>query len=121
MTAYLFTITSLETGRQLGAALIAPQARYASIAWRGASRLARPFVTPENWREIEREVTDTITAGPLPMTSPFVRALGLEHDQVLQYLTIEAIGMDGEFVHADELDRRLKQAAVVPTLELTHE
>ena len=123
MTAYVFTITSLETGRRLGAAVLCPQARYASIAWHGAPRPSRPFVLPMGWLAIERELGEQLPAGPLPTTSPIFQAFELFPDHVLQYVSVEPIGEasagwsvtgagEGQLVAAAALDARLRAAAI---------
>jgi len=111
MTAYVFTISSLETGRTLGAAVVAPQARYASIAWRGAARIERWFLPPASWLAVERAGAEQLEAGPLPHDSPFVQALRLPNDQVLQYLSVEPVGAAGGLIHVEVLDARLRAAA----------
>lgn len=58
MTAHHFVLTSLETGAMLGQALICPEARYASVRWKGADRLDRRFVPALSWKAIERELQD---------------------------------------------------------------
>ena len=118
MTAYVFTITSLETGRRLGAAVLCPRARYASVAWRGAPRLARPFVLPGGWLAIEREIGEALPPDPLPTTSPIFQAFELQSDHVLQYLSVEPIGEGDDLVAAGVLDARARSAAAVPRLEL---
>jgi hypothetical protein len=46
LSAITFAIRDLATSRRLALALICPEARYASIAWRGAERLDRRYGTP---------------------------------------------------------------------------
>jgi hypothetical protein len=131
MTAHVFLIRSLETGRTLGAAAICVHARYASIAACGSARLERRFVPPAGWRAIERELGDQLEPGPLPTTSAVVQALQLGCDQVVQYQSAEPIGnpeapaAGGGFsglVHPARvvlaLDERLRAAAAAPRLEL---
>jgi hypothetical protein len=87
VTAHAFVITDLQVGRVLGQAVLCAEARYVSIAWRGASRLDRRFVTPMAWRSVEREVRDLIPPGPLARQSAIVRLFGLTSGQVAQYLS----------------------------------
>lgn len=121
MTAFVLAISSLETGRRVGAALICPSARYASVAWHNATRLARPFVPPSGWLAIEREAAEQLPAGPLPTTSALVRALELESDVVVQYASIEPIGAAVDLITAAALDARLVVEVTTPKLLLTQE
>jgi len=43
MTAVIFTLTDLETGRWLGLAAVCSGARYASGLWQGAGELKQRF------------------------------------------------------------------------------
>jgi len=53
MTALTFTLADLATGRGLAHAIICFEARYASVAWLGETRLDRKFVERADWRMLE--------------------------------------------------------------------
>jgi hypothetical protein len=52
MTAVVFNLTSLESGRLLAFGLLAPEARYCTVRHVVANTLQRQFVQPRDWREI---------------------------------------------------------------------
>ena len=65
MTAVIFSITDLETGRWLGRAVICVKARYASIQWRGANRIERRFGSPKQWRSVDADLAPGFEVGLL--------------------------------------------------------
>ena len=68
-------LTSLLTGRFLGAAVLCPRASYATIHWAGSNRLDRIPIEPVLWIEIEREIASGLPATLLAASSPIMRAL----------------------------------------------
>lgn len=118
MTAYVLAISSLETGRRLGAALVCPEARYASIAWQGGTRIIRVFLPAPDWKVILSEIGEHLPPGPLPASSPLVRALQLDNDVVVQYASIEPIGAAVDLITAAALDTRLVAEVAAPKLVL---
>jgi hypothetical protein len=115
MNAITFVLSDLDTGRTLGRALVCVNARYASIAWRGAERLDRVFVRPHEWKGIEMAIAEKLPAGALPAASPIVVALLPEdrrHSIVIQYYTQQPIQADAFDVVAAQLDGLLARSAV---------
>jgi hypothetical protein len=74
MTAVSFLIRDLATGARIGAAIVAIDARYASVLHAGAERIARRFVSASDWPTIERELTN-VASGPIPARSTIARVL----------------------------------------------
>src|SRR5260221_11083467 len=70
-----FALSDLATGRGLGLALVCPEVRYASVAWRGADWLDRRHAPLTLWKEIEYEMQVGVPPGPLESTSAFVVVL----------------------------------------------
>jgi hypothetical protein len=56
VTAHHFVLTRLDTGALVGHALLCPEARYASVRWKGAERLDRRFASPPLWRSIDADL-----------------------------------------------------------------
>lgn len=52
MNASHFVLTSIETGRVVGHALLCPEARYCSVRWLNAARLERRFADAATWRAV---------------------------------------------------------------------
>lgn len=107
MRAMLFVLTSIETGKLVGRALVVPEARYASIAWAGAERLDRRYAMPTGWLAVEAELVDGVPPGPLARTTAIARLLGFESDTIAQYLSAEDLEVGQHGVSVQELDARL--------------
>jgi hypothetical protein len=75
VTAFVFTIRTLETGRLVGQAVICPAVRYASVQWRGALRPDRRLAPLEQWLAIDDQVADKFEGGPLTHASAIPRLL----------------------------------------------
>jgi hypothetical protein len=105
MKTIVLALTALENGRRLGHAVICAEVRYASVSWSGLQRLDRRFVSLQLWQDLDRVLTDTLEAGPVPADGPISAAL-LPPDRrrgiVVQYLYLQPIG-DGPDV-ASRLD-----------------
>jgi hypothetical protein len=86
VTAVLFAIMHLETGRQAGTALVCPDARYASVQWVGADRLDRRLASPALWQGVIVETMPGFDAGPLERGSAIARLLVDRSDLVVQYV-----------------------------------
>lgn len=100
----------------LGVALVCPDARYASVAWRGAERLDRRHATPVLWKQIDQEQELGLPPGPLKSTSTFA-VLFLEPDRrrsvIVQYVSampIEVSRPDATVTELDSLLRSLSPA-----------
>lgn len=108
MTAYTFGLTSLETGRLLGEAIVCPQARYVSVAWRGAGRLDRKFVHAASWTRIERELADGWPNGIVDTRSAVGETLIADRVAVVVQLVSKTIiaGLPADIVRI--LDARLQ-------------
>lgn len=93
MTAFTFTIRTLETGQLVAHGVICPQARYASVLWRGAARPDRRLAQLERWLAIDRQVADKLEAGPLAHASAIAQLLLGDRGPgyVVQYLVQEPL------------------------------
>jgi hypothetical protein len=111
LRAITFSITDLATGRRLALALICPEARYASIAWRGADRLDRRHVTPGQWKQIELDLQLGLPSGPLEVTSWMVDVLLDAHRRralMVQYVSVQPIEVERAETAATVLDALLR-------------
>jgi hypothetical protein len=106
LKVWTFAANRLETGAVAGLAAVCAEARYISVAIRGADRLQRRFAQPAEWIEIEHQLKMGISPGPLPRDSYLGR-------QLLGAFDV-AVGV--RYVHARELDARSPEL-VVPTLD----
>lgn len=50
-------VTRLDTGVLVGHALLCPDARYATVRWKGADRLDRRFGAPAAWRSVDADLS----------------------------------------------------------------
>jgi hypothetical protein len=73
--ASLFILRHAIARVWLGGAVICPDVRYASIAWRRAARLDRRFARPETWRDVIEQFRLGLPTTALPETSPIARLL----------------------------------------------
>jgi integrase len=87
MRAWTFGLSSLETGRLVGLALLCFEARYASVALAGAEQLERRHASPRAWKDIGQELAFGTPPGPLPRSSAICQlCTGGAASIVLQYL-----------------------------------
>jgi hypothetical protein len=116
MTATLFRLHRLDSGRHLGWALLCPEARYCSLAVAGVTELARRFGAGRVWPEIEHELSLGLNPGPLPAAGPIAQLLAGEaaRSVVVQYVTAQPIAVEGVGA-AVALDRLLRDQAAVTT------
>jgi hypothetical protein len=92
VTAWTFALSSLETGRLVGLAVLCFEARYASVALVGAEHLERRHASPRAWKDIGQELAFGIPPGPLPRSSAIGRLLtGGAASIVLQYLNTRPV------------------------------
>jgi len=107
MTAHAYALTALGTGRVLGMALLAPEARYAGVLAVGAPRVDRRFLKPTQWIATENELVIGHDKGPLPKDSAIAKALAGTAAIVVQF--IHATEIDpGERGAAEALDQHLR-------------
>jgi hypothetical protein len=111
----LFTFAPTDSATIIGAALVCPSARYASICWRGAERLDRCFATPADWQAIEREIT-SLPSGPLPRDWAIVRVLARDRGFEVRYLQIEDLEAPAPAELVRVLDNRLREQPLVSIL-----
>lgn len=110
MTAYTFTIRTLETGQLVGQAVLCAEARYCSVLWRGATRPDRRFAAIETWKAVLAQLADRLEPGPLPASSPIAQLLSGPQragGHVVQYLWAEPVDAAPADVPL-ELDQRLQ-------------
>lgn len=119
MTATAFLIVDLVTGRRLGGAVVAPEARYCSRLLAGAERLDRRFVPAPAWPKVERELAELHSGPPVDSDSAVsVAVLGdrRTHSQALQRLHATPVaGEPGEV--ASKLDQ-LVRSLLPPVLSM---
>ena len=72
MLVHVFALESPGTGRPVGAVMLAPDARYASLATGSHTAIVRRFATPSQWAEVLEE-TSRLVVGPLPRESAISR------------------------------------------------
>jgi hypothetical protein len=110
LSAITFAIRDLATSRRLALALICPEARYASIAWRGAERLDRRYGTPGQWKQIELDPQVGLPSVPLDANRR--RSLAVQYMNVLP---IEAARAESAATVLDALLRSQDPAAAAKT------
>jgi hypothetical protein len=111
LRAITFAITDLATGRHLALALICPEARYASVAWRGAERLDRRYGTPEQWKQIEMDLQVGLPSVPLESTSWMVDVLldpNRRRGLVVQHMSVLPIEVERVEMAVTKLDTLLR-------------
>jgi hypothetical protein len=112
LRALTFALSDLATGRPLGLALICPDARYTSIAWRGAERLDRKFVPTADWKLFEFAVREHLPPTPLEASHVVSRIL-VPHDRrrstVVQYLAQQQLDVTSPGDVAQQLDAELRR------------
>jgi hypothetical protein len=112
VTGVSFILRALDSGAVVGAAVLCTEARYCSVLLRGADRLDRRFLPPAAWQALERELRDTLEAGPLPAVSAIAEALvpGRTKDITVQYVAGIQIDAPPSAVR-EELDKQLQALA----------
>lgn len=114
MRATLFTLTSTETQRQLGAAVLAPEAQYASVAASGQPGFLRRQLTPDQWADVQRELSAGFNPWPLPHAGAIAQSLTADlhwGPLAVQYLWVAEREMEQEEQPLIWLDRILREAA----------
>src|SRR5260221_12325471 len=115
--AVTFAVSDLATGRGLGLALVCPEGRYASVAWRGADWLDRRHAPLTLWKEIELVIGVGVPPGPLESTSAFVVVLldpGRRRSVMVQYVNaipMELSRSDSAAIDLDALLRSFDQGS----------
>ena len=110
MTAFTFTIRTIETGQLVGQAVLCAEARYCSVLWHGASRPDRRFATPATWKAVLAQTAEQLQPGPLERDSAIVQLLaGRDRAAAyaVQYLWQEPADKEPADVVL-ELDQRLQ-------------
>lgn len=111
MTILTFSLSDLETGQGLALALVAPEARYASLACRGADRLDRRFARAAEWRAIEQAIALGLPAEPLDADHPIACLLrDPKHYVIVQYLAERPLDLTPATA-AQALDAELRRQA----------
>lgn len=113
MTATVFRLHDLETGRHVAWAVICVEARYASLQMPHVQVLARRYARPERWQSMERELQHDLTPGPLAAPSAISQTLAAERAAftVVQYVT-QAQVPDGAAA-AEALDALLRRQPTI--------
>ena len=105
---------STETQRQLGAAVLAPEAQYATVAASGQPGFLRRNLSADDWTEVERELSAGFNPWPLPHAGPISRTLTSDlhwGPLVVQYLWVAERELDQSELPVIWLDRILREAA----------
>ena len=110
MTAWLFRLQRLDTGRHAAWAVVCVEARYFSVAVPGASAFIRRMLKPADWKAIQAEIALGLNPGPLPASAALARTLagGVSRDLIVQYalsVPLDAAPLDVAVV----LDTLLRQ------------
>ena len=109
-----FALAHRETGHGLGFALVAPAQRYASVAWRGATRPDRRFARPADWAEIDGAQLLGLGPGVLDASTPWARVL-IPQDRresvTLQYVSIRDLEIAAPHEAIAQLDALLRSLA----------
>lgn len=89
MTATLFRLQALESGRHLAWAVVCPEARYCSVLVPTSSVLQRRHAGPHIWKNVELDFRLGLSPGPLAADMPLVTLItdGLKRSVVVQYVT----------------------------------
>jgi hypothetical protein len=116
VTATIFRLHRLDSGRQLGWALLCPEARYGSLALDEVAELVRRFGVARTWLEVEHELSLGLNPGPLPADGPIAQLLvgDAARAVVVQYVTVQMIAVDGAGA-AIALDRVLRDQVAQTT------
>lgn len=91
VTAVRFVLRESETGAEAGVAVVSPEARYASVAWRGAPRLARLHVGRAEWVAIAAEVSALAVGAVVPAASALYHLICAERGARLTCEAIETV------------------------------
>jgi hypothetical protein len=115
MTVLLFSIASTPY-RPAGLALVCPEARYASVAYRGAQRLDRRFARVEVWQRIDNDALVGFGAAALPQDSAIVTLLlaSDRREASVQHVLAREIEVPA-FNAAQVLDQELARHCVAAT------
>ncbi|MBK9240789.1 MAG: hypothetical protein IPL75_11115 [Acidobacteria bacterium] len=108
MTAWLFRLHRLETGRHMAWAVVCVEARYCSLALPGVPSLVRRLLTARDWKAVVAELGMGLNAGPLPASGPIANALAGEGGVSVIVRYAMAVQVDAPpFEVARALDARL--------------
>ena len=110
MTAHVFTLRLLETGRLAGQAVICARAQYASVWWAGAALPDRRLAGIQQWLAVDRQLAEQLPPGPLDRLSLIGLLLAGDRttDITIQYLYQDPLGDVGPTAIAAVLDQRLR-------------
>lgn len=106
--AHAFLLTTLDSARVLGVALVCPKARYCSVLSPRDRRIDRRFVSPRDWIAIEHELEVPHEPGLVAADSPVSRALRAGKSVAVQWLHSTPIESAPEAT-ATALDSRLRE------------
>lgn len=114
MTATLFRLHRIDTGRHAGWALLCPDARYCSLIVPGSGALVRRFSDVKAWKEIELDLGLGLEPGPLSTDLTLVRLLAGEQAKALVVQYVTAFDVRGEPLELTAvLDAKLREQAAV--------
>lgn len=116
LTAFLFGLQQRRVGRLAGVAVIASAARYVTVYYFGAERLARRFGRAAEWRAVQSELTDKMPSGQFPRDSAISNLLlGSElSDLRVVYIRREAVNVPKRAAASRVLDQLLRDTSGAP-------
>jgi hypothetical protein len=111
LLAIAFLLTEPTAGELAGIGLLCPQARYCSVFWADRERPERCSLSPQDWRDAEKEISLGIPTVPLPATSSLRRALTADRGQAVRWSSIEPVPVEGPTSVVSRLDSKLTEIA----------
>jgi len=89
MTAWLFRLHRLDTGRHVAWAILCVEGRYCTLALPGVTPLVRRMLAASDWKAIIQELSLGLNPGPLPAAGPIAKAVAHEAraSVVVQWVT----------------------------------
>lgn len=90
ISAWTFALLSSIAGETLGLAMICPEARYVTIAWKGG-RFERRHAGPALWRSIEADLLTGFPGGVVPKVSAVTSVLAGSRAAVIDVGQLHAL------------------------------
>jgi hypothetical protein len=110
VTAWVFSLTFVETRHLLGVALICPDARYASVLWMD-ERIEPRHLTSSIWISVEADLDEGFDPGPVSKSRPVARVLSGSRGAVLdvEFIRQRTVQVGTSASVAEALDKMLKK------------
>jgi hypothetical protein len=104
---HVFVLESPAAARPIGAAMLAPGIRYASLATGSHTAIIRRFATPPQWQEILEETT-RLAVGRLPRESAISRLVTRKTDLRVAFRESREVDIDRPELVVSRLDAVLR-------------